>query len=52
MKYNMPSSMGGGQEVSMKLFQQSLAKFESYHSADEMAPSWGKKEVERYLSKK
>src|SRR5260221_2949662 len=51
LKYNMPASMGGGHEVGIKLFQQSMDKFKSYKTADEFSPTWGKKEVEKYLSK-
>jgi hypothetical protein len=52
LKYNMPESMGGGQEEGVKLFQLSLQKFESYRTEDELAPSWGRKDVEKYLSNK
>jgi hypothetical protein len=49
MKYNMPASMGGGHDAGIKLFQQSLQKFQSFKSADELTPSWGRKETEKYL---
>ncbi|MDB4902042.1 MAG: hypothetical protein JWQ63_1323 [Mucilaginibacter sp.] len=51
LKYNMPASMRGGHEEGIKLFQQSMEKFESYQTTDDLAPRWGKKEVEKYLSK-
>jgi tetratricopeptide (TPR) repeat protein len=51
LKYNMPTSMGGGHEEGIKLFQQSMDKFESYKTTDDLSPTWGKKEVEKYLSK-
>jgi hypothetical protein len=50
IKFNMPAMMGGGPEVGIKLFQQSLQKFESFRPKDDFAPSWGRKEVERLLS--
>jgi hypothetical protein len=52
LKYNMPAMMGGGTEIGIKLFQQSLQKYESFKSKDEYAPSWGRKEVRRYLKAK
>lgn len=52
LKYNMPAGMGGGHEEGMKLFQQSLEKFKSFRPADELAPSWGRKDVEKYLTAK
>ncbi len=51
LKYNIPESMGGGQEEGIRLFQQSLQKFELYKPEDELAPSWGRKDVEKYFSK-
>jgi hypothetical protein len=49
LKYNMPVMMGGGTEVGIKLFQQSLQKFDTFRSKDEFAPTWGRKEVVKYL---
>lgn len=51
LKYNMPASMGGGHEAGIKLFQQSMDKFKSYKTNDELSPTWGKKELQKYLSK-
>lgn len=42
LKYNMPAMMGGGTEIGIKLFQQSLQKYESFKSKDEYAPFLGK----------
>lgn len=50
LKYNMPSMMGGGPEAGIKLFQQSLQKFKSFKPDDDFAPSWGRKEVEKFLT--
>ena len=51
LKYNMPASMGGGHEEGIKLFRQSLQKYETYKPADDLAPGWGKTDVEKYLAK-
>jgi hypothetical protein len=50
IKYNMPAMMGGGTEVGINLFRQSLQKFESFRPADEFAPTWGRKEVVKFLA--
>ena len=44
--------MSGGTDVGVKLFQQSLQKYESFKPKYEYAPSWGREEVERYLKAK
>ena len=51
LKYNMPASMGGGHEEGIKLFQQALQMFETFAPIDAFAPTWGRKDVEKYLSK-
>ncbi len=49
LKYNMPASMGGGHEEGIKLFQQSLQKFENYKPIDNLTPNWGRKELEKFI---
>jgi hypothetical protein len=51
IKYNMPSGMGGGKEEGLKLFEQSIQKFNAYKPIDVFAPTWGRKEAEEYLRK-
>jgi hypothetical protein len=52
LKYNMPSSMGGGHDEGRKLFNQAKEKYENYKPTDDFAPSWGKINTEKYLSNK
>ena len=51
LEYNMPASMGGGHDAGIALFKTSAQKFENDQSTDELAPKWGKAEVQNYLTK-
>ncbi|HWB25521.1 MAG TPA: hypothetical protein VG738_08565 [Chitinophagaceae bacterium] len=49
LKYNMPASMGGGHEAGIALFKTALQKFDTLAETDELAPTWGRKELGKYL---
>jgi hypothetical protein len=50
IKYNMPASMGGGHDEGIKLFKLALQKFDAFAPASYLAPVWGRRDTEKYLS--
>jgi hypothetical protein len=51
LKYNMPASMGGGQDAGLRFLRTAMEKFQEINVKDEFAPTWGKKETEKLLRK-
>lgn len=44
-----PEQFGGGPKLAKPMFENSLKKFNEYVPKEELMPSWGRKEVERFL---
>lgn len=47
--YYTPEAYGGGKAAAKPLIEKAKEKFETYEPKDELAPSWGRKELERLL---
>ncbi|WP_028296335.1 hypothetical protein [Olivibacter sitiensis] len=48
--YYTPAAFGGGKEAATVLLEKAKEKFDTFEPKDELAPQWGRKELQRLLA--